>query len=80
MGCDKNSTLLLPFPLKMHYPTLTIEITSEKYPQKEMLQNMLKTYKLKKKARNVWETMTPKGTRSKYNVLFWNKRKCISES
>lgn len=50
MGCDKNSTLLLPFfPLKMHYPTLTIEITSEKSPQKEMLQNMLKTYKLKKK-------------------------------
>lgn len=32
----------------MHYPTLTIEITSEKSPQKEMLQNMLKIYKLKK--------------------------------
>lgn len=85
MGCEKDVLCLCHFlPFKMHYPALTMRITSEKSQEKEMLQNMLKTSKLKKKARKVWEAVTPKMTkghiRSKHNVIFWNKRKGISES
>lgn len=80
MGCDKNGTLLLPFSSSQNALSyFNNENYIRKIPRKGNVMKYVENLKVKK-ARKVWETVTPKKTRSKYNVIFWKKRKCISEN